>query len=255
MGSVVSKLSLYDILAMVIPGGTILLFLSSIMGFDLTFEHASVHSTFIWIAVFVLSYLLGLINHVLTAVIWSSFRNNIEVINQVKENGYSEYHNAMRRRYIFMAILIIACALINACLSKCSIPISEWIENNGCNACCFFALLSFLFIFALLLCPKENYTTSKESALEGYYKAYYAVAKNRYSDDIFIMEGQVAFIQNMLFPICLLLLLPGLGNICVAKWNCIRWFLAFGIIALIYVVFECQLKIYQRVWTDSEYLS
>ena len=43
-----SKISLSDILAMIIPGGTILLFLSlGVMGFDLTFEHASIHSTFL----------------------------------------------------------------------------------------------------------------------------------------------------------------------------------------------------------------
>ena len=42
-----SKISLYDILAMIIPGGTILLFLSLTMGFDLTFEHASIHSAFL----------------------------------------------------------------------------------------------------------------------------------------------------------------------------------------------------------------
>lgn len=247
MGSVVSKLSLYDILAMVIPGGTILLFLSSIIGFDLTFEHASIHSTFIWIAVFVLSYLLGLINHVLTAMVWKPFRNNIHMINRAHDDvlGDKTKGNLLSKVCCILknAILVIAAYVAMGCclLFSCR-----------CNLLYFGGFLIVLILLCIMCCCRK---TTAESDLKKYYKAYYAVAKNRYSDDIFIMEGQVAFIQNMLFPIFLLLLLPDLGNICIAKWNCIRWFLAFGIIALIYVVFERQLKIYQRVWTDSEYLS
>lgn len=55
----------------------------------------------------------------------------------------------------------------------------------------------------------SNYSKeSKESIVSEYYDAYYFVAKHKYCDDIFIMEGQVAFMQNMILPLSLFVSWP-----------------------------------------------
>ena len=60
--NIISKFSLYDIIAMVIPGFTILLFITSILGYQWTINDGMVNSTIFWIVAATLSYCLGIIN-------------------------------------------------------------------------------------------------------------------------------------------------------------------------------------------------
>ena len=46
--NIISKFSLYDIIAMVIPGFTILLFITSLMGYKWTVNEMNVDSTVFW---------------------------------------------------------------------------------------------------------------------------------------------------------------------------------------------------------------
>ena len=54
--NIISKFSLYDIIAMVIPGFTILLFITSILGYQWTINDGMVNSTIFWIVAATLSY-------------------------------------------------------------------------------------------------------------------------------------------------------------------------------------------------------
>lgn len=107
------------------------------------------------------------------------------------------------------------------------------------------------------LCKDDNEDNDSKNLHKEYYEAYYYVAKNRYNNDIFIMEGQVAFIQNMIIPLLLIAILPKCAvsnyingdNVWIVKI-----LLAIGVIMLIPTVFQRQLKIYQRVREDYEFL-
>ena len=77
MKDIVSKFSLYDILAMIVPGGTILLYISlSLLENTLIFDVSKAHASITWAIILIVSYLLGLINQYITSQIWKSFRNN-----------------------------------------------------------------------------------------------------------------------------------------------------------------------------------
>ena len=62
MKELVSKLSLYDILAMVIPGGAILIYLNTVIGNTLIFDKTKADPAITWIISFVVSYIFGIIS-------------------------------------------------------------------------------------------------------------------------------------------------------------------------------------------------
>lgn len=79
--NIISKFSLYDIIAMVIPGFTILLFITSLMGYKWTVNEMNVDSTVFWIVAATLSYCLGIVNEVISRQLWAGLRNNPYMIN------------------------------------------------------------------------------------------------------------------------------------------------------------------------------
>ena len=94
--NIISKFSLYDIIAMVIPGFTILLFITSILGYQWTINDGMVNSTIFWIVAATLSYCLGIINEVISKQLWTGLRNNPHIIyDQLKKlkNEIGTYSN------------------------------------------------------------------------------------------------------------------------------------------------------------------
>lgn len=94
--NIISKFSLYDIIAMVIPGFTILLFITSILGYQWTINDGMVNSTIFWIVAATLSYCLGIINKVISKQLWTGLRNNPHIIyDQLKKlkNEIGTYSN------------------------------------------------------------------------------------------------------------------------------------------------------------------
>lgn len=250
MDKFVSKLSLYDILSMVIPGGTIFLFFSMTLKYELYFCEYHIDSALGWIIALVASYLLGLINHICTAIIWKKFRKN-HMLWREKE--------CLIKKIALIALAIMIIALIIKCI------------------CCFFSyfingiwivlLISVSFLCltmneAMPIRKHLNEDNISELLRKQYYKAYYYVMKHRYNDNIPIMEGQVAFIQNMTLPLALFLFFPPqylLTYLPIDKSDCcdvILYWLLFLIlfIALILTAFCRQRKIVQLVWEDYEYL-
>lgn len=73
-----SKISLYDILVMVIPGGVLLYALFPEI--SSTFPEIG-SDTIKWTFIAVLAYLIGLINHQLTSLVWRPFRNSPKMLS------------------------------------------------------------------------------------------------------------------------------------------------------------------------------
>lgn len=87
MDKFTSKLSLYDILAMVIPGGAILLSLSLLFDGTWKMDTTFVSDEVAYCIVIVLSYIVGLANHVFSCHVWKMFRNNPLLLDKTFEEA------------------------------------------------------------------------------------------------------------------------------------------------------------------------
>lgn len=87
MKDIVSKFSLYDILAMVIPGGTILVAIALMINNLLIINTNLIEKPLFWIVGLTVAYLLGLINHTLTSAVWGKFRNNELMLKSSLKNA------------------------------------------------------------------------------------------------------------------------------------------------------------------------
>lgn len=96
---------------------------------------------------------------------------------------------------------------------------------------------------------------NRDIILKKYYHAYYYVACHPINTSISIMECQVTFIRNMLFPIIGIFIFceTTLTNMQVPKINSIAFILLFTILFI--TMFARQNKIYKRVWEDYIYLT
>ena len=244
---------------MIIPGGTILLFFALTFKCELSIDGYKVAPVIGGTIVIVASYLLGLINHSFTSCLWKPFRNNPKMIQQA---FYEDNENSIKKcfRKLFLCL---------PCILKISIIISIVVYIIVGAVDCFCRIDSLVHVLIavgaiLLICiiscclyKDDNGDIDNKNLRKEYYEAYYYVAKNRYNDDIFIMEGQVAFIQNMIIPLLLIAFSPkcAVSNYinCENVWI-VKILLAIGILMLILTVFQRQNKIYERVWEDYKYL-
>lgn len=186
-----------------------------------------------------------------TSFVWSDFRNNERMIQDVSSQctGLSQAVKQCLWCVIFnnLAYLLAYCFVLNilCMLSTPPLPCAH-IESLVC-----FALSS---VVIYVVCDNKGSNKNKgrseqsPNEINQYYSKYYYVLKCRYSNDIPIMEGQVAFIQNMIIPISLALIFPLTD--CVAIQSVIALILPL----LILTVFHIQKKIYRRVLLDYKYL-
>lgn len=264
MKEIFSKLSLYDMLAMLIPGGTILVFIALSLDFELYFDTSKIAPALAWTVMLILAYLIGIVNHIVTSELWSHFRNNLEMINEVGkvvdgvkgEKSIRFLINCCIEPIIAILLIVLVCLFFYCC---------KW---NDC-ACWWIFVVPVYYMVMMLISlfknrrkdsnkKKEDEKEKKEKKLmDAYYRSYYFALKNRYSNDIPIMEGQVAFMQSMIIPLLLLALLPcevlndyiPHGAEC-----CVRWLLISLIVLMILAIILRQRKIYERVWEDAKFL-
>ena len=99
MHQFLGKLSLYDIIVMVIPGGTILLFFLDYYGVDLLYNGSYGISSLAVLGMVVASYIIGMGNHVIAKKLWRIFRNNglllFYSLGMVKNEDTKELNNLM----------------------------------------------------------------------------------------------------------------------------------------------------------------
>lgn len=266
MKDFVAKISLYDILAMLIPGGTIFLFLSLVLGNQLKINESAIDPILGWTIALVSSYLLGLINHVCTAMIWNPFRNNPIMIQKsydlvLNRMETTQYLNSFlskkvdnytfKEEYMYIWGIVLGYIVVPLVVTICMICSKEY----GFIVFTIYSIV--IIIYGSIHWFKKN-TFKSESFLDVYYSSYYYVSKYGYGNYISIMEGQVAFIQNMFFPLFLIVFFP-VGELYWKDLFCcnvclIKIFISIGILLLFPVVYQRQNKIYQCVWEDFEYL-
>ena len=221
--NIISKFSLYDIIAMVIPGFTILLFITSILGYQWTINDGMVNSTIFWIVAATLSYCLGIINEVISKQLWTGLRNNPHIIyDQLKKlkNEIGTYSNLPAGKmnleipscscYMCKCILgtIVFVGFAEMIIDKL-ISIND-IQHASTLLICFFSMLVAILVVLSLLTYYENnaLTNDAKELIDKYYESYYKVSSNQFHSGISTIESQVAFLQNMSTPIFLFAVLP-----------------------------------------------
>lgn len=270
----VSKFSMYDILAMVIPGATILLFFSMLFSriwkLNLVFNNNEVTSYFI---IIVFSYILGFINQELAVIMWKIFRNNplllyVTLNETTKHNEKSPLRSRTYIMYrpthrlseikIYCVLTFFVLLVMYACISD--ILFSHFDTESGV----YLILCTVIYIILCGIIMYIKYKTFKIAKLmpglvSDYYDAYYFVAQHTYCNDVFIMEGQVAFLKNMIIPISLFVAWPdsiwlsfSIIDILGVFW--IKFFLILVCILMCICVYLRIKKIHGLVWENYEYL-
>ena len=275
--TMVSRISLYDMLAIFLPGAMVLSAIILLLGNNLNFYSNCVNSVIVWVVFFIVSYLLGLLNNVVTssAVSLVGFRNNVNMIarafNTVYENlssveRLSAFRNDMRlyerggncclKALLAMLVIILTAILING------------ISKNDVGETRFLVVIPFLIYSILLLssafkCGRYYANNNERKILDNYYIAYYAASENKKHEDISIIESQVAFILNMIFPLLLFILIPSNRLSFLDTGICdystmvpaIKALVFVGIILISVCAYMRQMTIYRRVWEDYEFLN
>ena len=270
MKEIVSKFSLYDILAMVIPGGTILLFVSlHILGNTLIFDTSKASAGITWTIILIVSYLLGLINQCITNQLWKSFRNNPYLLKYALDNAIRKSPECCSKLANIKCYDIdsdLICEICYTAFKYICLIIGLVIGDKLIIVCCNFSVvaqiltttITIVLMLIITSLPTSDSKCDRHKKIhESYNIAYYYALKNRYSDDIPILEAQVAFLQSMIIPLALLFFIPKriikifFLNI---EMCTIYLLLLLIIIGMFFTIYYRQMKIYQRVWEDYEFL-
>ena len=209
--NIISKFSLYDIIAMVIPGFTILLFITSILGYQWTINDGMVNSTIFWIVAATLSYCLGIINEVISKQLWTGLRNNPHIIyDQLKKlkNEIGTYSNLPAGKmnleipscscYMCKCILgtIVFVGFAEMIIDKL-ISIND-IQHASTLLICFFSMLVAILVVLSLLTYYENnaLTNDAKELIDKYYESYYKVSSNQFHSGISTIEVKWHFYKT-----------------------------------------------------------
>ena len=277
--NIISKFSLYDIIAMVIPGFTILLFITSLMGYKWTVNEMNVDSTVFWIVAATLSYCLGIINEVISKQLWAGLRNNPNMINdQLKKikNEIGTYSNLPTSKqnlespscscYMCKCILgtIVFVGFAEMVIYKL-ISIND-VQHASTLLICFFSMLVAILVGLSLLtyCENTAHTYDAKDLINKYYISYYKVSSNEFHSGTSTIESQVAFLQNMSIPIFLFAVLPTSKYAATFDYFTdfpnefwyynIKGLLILLLVLILYTVYRRIEKIYYLIWSDCEYL-
>lgn len=229
----ISKLSLFDFFAMLIPGGiimaTICPYLNCVM--PICTEELCCcckvivddeFPAWMWLVLTVVAYLIGLINNWIADGAFRIFRNDRRMIDNellrvVRSNGVIHLDKFGGNRYVN---------------SK---------ESSLCLICA--VQLSFKNVIRGF-CPdcKHQHRNHVE-----YYKAYYCLSRHNLLGGVSIIEAQVALIRNCLIPILLFTVFEHcLSCECVIA-------IVIMLAALFIVMVQRQNKIYRMIWEAANY--
>lgn len=267
-----TKLTLYDFISMLMPGSIIVAVLMLLCTED---KPTLPNNAFFWVFFFISSYLAGIVNHIVTSSLskFFNFRNCPKMLadshQRAKDQGYvsdesaekssnAEKPSCNNQIYCGTALLGVCFGLLCCICSICKQYSPQII-----------VAAFFVFYIAVLLMAFFNNrkcdNPKPENLKDEYYKCYYYVKKNRYGNDIEVIESQVAFLQSLILPILLMLTSQCSPRKLTAlffpdcKYElCPCGFVAITLLtlaAIIVAIFLRQQKIYDRVWEDHHYLS
>ncbi|MDE6380848.1 MAG: hypothetical protein K2L11_10270 [Muribaculaceae bacterium] len=235
---ITSKFSLYDVLAMIIPGGIIMASIAmfhNISYYKETIElccgySIEVNKDLTMIEGFFLltfAYLIGLINNWINNGIFRFFRNDqISIHNElrkvIKDNGNIHLHKYVGSKYdndktpIYCLLFILIRTLKNIFKALCI-----------CRIC------------------------SRNSNPKDYYKAYYCLSKANLLGSVPLIESQVALLRNSLLPLILLTISLAISNDNSMEY---LWWVTGAITILSFIVMvQRQNKVYSLIWESANY--
>lgn len=243
MNNIFPKLSIFDTLAMMIPGGVTLATLISLLGYQFQLnESIPIEKWIIYTAILFFCYLLGNIVNAIMDIIWYPIRNN-PLFLKISKHIYdcslrpSDSYYICRNLFLF----VISTGIIG--ITTMSLYCKPYIG--------FILIIAVLF---LLLVWIIRQTYDKQS-IEEYYKQYYFVTINSINNNISIVESQISFMRNMLFPLTIFCILKGnrvLPDYFPEIIN--SGLLDAGCFLLFATIIIRQHKIYIMVWDDYKYL-
>ena len=103
-----SKLSLYDILAMIVPGFIILLWGLSMCKLSWMPNTFEVDNSIIWAIWLIAAYLIGIINHVLTSRIWNKTRNSHDFLAETLQKTFTSiFRNCFRWQHLAFSYILV----------------------------------------------------------------------------------------------------------------------------------------------------
>lgn len=278
-----SKLSLYDILAMLIPGALIIFWASNVIfGNDLTIDESRINPWIVGVFFTATSYLVGIMYCKFMELVW----NIVFKSCNYKSKGY--FFLFIPGFLVVLCLLcsflrfndLFSCVLMKLIVLLAVFFITAWLYKADKIVKFFYVLLLLLERNNLKMIEIAYLKIKKETSIEqvqnrsnsrcgNYYEAYAFVAKNTYRNDVHILESQFAFLRSMfgvvlLYEvICLLYsfdllkdrfeslmdsLFPGV-SVCL-----ISICLLLLLIAIPFVMACIQKKIYEIVWEDYKYL-
>ena len=277
-----SKLSLYDILAMVIPGGTTLLFLQGILAYSPLPLNKAINFLFTkdgWPVGLTMSYIVGLGVHSLSNLIWSGFRNNpirlrcqlAKVKSEIEDTWHLDrlYNKKAPTQsketsnfadYVKVAYWLLTCIWI--VYGVLSVERNAQISSNRLHTPFLFINVCFVIVFYIISASKICFNTNvqEQEVTQAYYKAYYYVQQRSKHSNIFTIEGQIAFLQSMFIPLSLLICLPNniIYNIDIIHHSLCGFYmkdLLLLICSFTYPVVISRIdKVHYLVWYDYEFL-
>ena len=228
----VSKLSIYDLLAMVIPGGIIIAAICQWLCLEIPVSIEELccgckvivknyPPAWVWIVFSVATYFVGLINNWIADGVFRGFRNNSDAIKNALRKVLHDNENIYLKSY---DIIVHNKAVMEVKgLWKDLRVVSKYIcigwnkDQDSCN-------------FSL------------------YYGIYYTLSQKNLLGSIPILEAQVAFIRNCLGPIFALACVLGFK-----QCFCFAFILGIMLMALFVVMVQPQNKVYQMVWEAANY--
>lgn len=203
MNEIFKKFNVFDYFSHLVPGTIVVLALlhyflckdqasmSNLFGclYDKLAEHNTIA---FWTFFLVASHCMGLVNNVISDLVWYGFRNNSMLIFLSKRKIYNDESNNTE-----------SCS--SCCLMGCIIPISLCIASIFIAKVSTYPIRSSLIIFAILAGFGHCCSFAK-GIVDDYYKAYERVKTLYPSNNISNLEAQIAFLRNSIIPLIILVL-------------------------------------------------
>lgn len=239
---ITSKFSLYDVLAMIIPGGIIMASIAiflSISSYKETIElccgcSIEVNKDLTIIEYFFLlafAYIIGLINNWINDGLFRYFRNNTTDI-------YNELKKVINKNR-------------NIHLNKYIDPI--YFNDTSIRRFYYIAFFDFVYIMCALI-PCEVFGNIRNP--KDYYEVYYRLSRKNLLGSVPLIESQVALLRNCILPLIALLIATYVTSLTLTRIctiGTLRCTIAILIISFFIVMVQRQNKIYYIIWESANY--
>lgn len=229
----ISKLSLYDFFAMIIPGGIIMAAICPLLRFEIPYHlevvcnvgYVTVENelpAWSWPFMIVIAYFVGLINNWISDGVFRSIRNDKRMIDNQ----------------------LLRVVELNGIIHLARFGGNKYVKSKEDEVRLIFVVL---YLLKKVFLSLSGFKHQIKNHID-YYMVYYILAQHKLLGSIPTLEAQVVLIRNCLIPLFVFAL------ICVYLQS---WSLSIILIIISIVLFtimvQRQNKIYQMVWEAANY--